>query len=301
MTWWQEVQKRFAFDLTWWQEFKKKFVSIPTWRQKLKTRFPTAPLVLRQENKRRHAPRVSHNFAVRIPLRQLEQTRFCWPFNNWRQTVIQPISTTTSVESRNCLNLSQPEPTTWANNLSQQIRTHSETVPETFRNTNVDNQGTNEDDFQSDPHPEAGLFRNQTTQHSGPEVGPYNCLLPAERNHLKGNIIFGNFLSFRSFSVSWQKFSSRVLKPAYYLSSGNFVQVSQKGNICVQRNIRGKIVFLNKKQFNFALGIWAKRFPLFVEKLLAGFFKLRSTCPDKTFEGNRFFEKISFFNHFRIC
>ena len=37
--------------------------------------------------------------------------------------------------------------------LNQQIRTHSGTVPETFRNTNVDNQGTNEDDSQSDPHP----------------------------------------------------------------------------------------------------------------------------------------------------
>ena len=42
--------------------------------------------------------------------------------------------------------------------LNQQIRTHSVTVPETFRNTNVDNQGTNEDDSQSDPHPEADLF-----------------------------------------------------------------------------------------------------------------------------------------------
>ena len=58
--------------------------------------------------------------------------------------------------------------------LDQQIRTHSGTVPETFRNTNVDNQGTNEDDTQSDSHPGAGLFRSQTTQHSGPEVGPYS-------------------------------------------------------------------------------------------------------------------------------
>ena len=40
--------------------------------------------------------------------------------------------------------------------LNQQIRTHSGTVPETFRNTNVDNQRTNEDDSQSDPHPEVG-------------------------------------------------------------------------------------------------------------------------------------------------
>ena len=61
--------------------------------------------------------------------------------------------------------------------LNQQIRTHSGTVPETFRNTNVDNQGTNEDDSKSDPDPEAGLFRSQTTQNSGPEVGPYTLTL----------------------------------------------------------------------------------------------------------------------------
>ena len=58
--------------------------------------------------------------------------------------------------------------------LNQHIRTHSGTVPETFRNTNVDNQGTNEDYSMSDPHPEAGLFRSQTTQNFGQEVGPYN-------------------------------------------------------------------------------------------------------------------------------
>ena len=57
--------------------------------------------------------------------------------------------------------------------LNQQIRMHSGTVPETFRNTNVDNQGTNEDDSMSDPHPEAGLFRSQTTQNCGQEVGPH--------------------------------------------------------------------------------------------------------------------------------
>ena len=53
--------------------------------------------------------------------------------------------------------------------VKQQIRTHSETVPGTFRNTNVENQGTNEDDSQSDPHPEAGIFRGQTTQNFGPK------------------------------------------------------------------------------------------------------------------------------------
>ena len=53
--------------------------------------------------------------------------------------------------------------------LNPQITTHSETVPGTFRNTNMENQGTNEDDSQSDPHPEAGIFRGQTSQSLGPK------------------------------------------------------------------------------------------------------------------------------------
>ena len=52
---------------------------------------------------------------------------------------------------------------------NQQINMHSETVPGTFRNTNVENQGTNEGDSQSDPHPEAGIFCGQTTQNLGPK------------------------------------------------------------------------------------------------------------------------------------
>ena len=53
--------------------------------------------------------------------------------------------------------------------LNQEIRMHSETVPGTFRNTNVENQGTSEDDSQSDPHLEAGIFRGQATQNFGPK------------------------------------------------------------------------------------------------------------------------------------
>ena len=40
--------------------------------------------------------------------------------------------------------------------LNPQVRTHSGTVPGTFRNTNVENQRTNEDYSQSDHHPEVG-------------------------------------------------------------------------------------------------------------------------------------------------
>ena len=68
--------------------------------------------------------------------------------------------------------------------LNPQIRTHSETVPGKFRNTNVENQGTNEDDSQSDPHPEAGIFRSQTTQNSGPEVGHDNSVLSLQAEQL---------------------------------------------------------------------------------------------------------------------
>ena len=53
--------------------------------------------------------------------------------------------------------------------MNQQIQTQSRTVSETFRNTNVENQGKKEDDSQSHPHPEAGIFCSQTTQNSGPE------------------------------------------------------------------------------------------------------------------------------------
>ena len=55
--------------------------------------------------------------------------------------------------------------------LNPQIRTPSGTVPATFRNTNMENQGTNEGDSPSDLHPEAGIFHSQITQNSGPEVG----------------------------------------------------------------------------------------------------------------------------------
>ena len=66
--------------------------------------------------------------------------------------------------------------------LNPQIRTHSRTVPGTFRNTSVENQGTNEDVSQSDLHPEAGIFRSKITQNSRPEVGhdSYITAVPAE-------------------------------------------------------------------------------------------------------------------------
>ena len=45
--------------------------------------------------------------------------------------------------------------------LNPQIQTHSGTVPGTFCNLIVENQGANEDQSPSAPHPEAGIFRSQ--------------------------------------------------------------------------------------------------------------------------------------------
>ena len=53
--------------------------------------------------------------------------------------------------------------------LNPLIHGHSGTATETSRNAYGTNQGTNEDDSQSDPHPEAGIFQSQTTRNSGPE------------------------------------------------------------------------------------------------------------------------------------
>ena len=48
---------------------------------------------------------------------------------------------------------------------------HSGTATETSRNVFSASQGTNKDDTQSNPHPEAGIFNNQMTQNCGPEGG----------------------------------------------------------------------------------------------------------------------------------
>ena len=54
------------------------------------------------------------------------------------------------------------------------IQGHSGTTVQTSRNAYRTNQGTNEDDSQSDPNPEAVLLQSQTTRNSGPEDGHDN-------------------------------------------------------------------------------------------------------------------------------
>ena len=46
---------------------------------------------------------------------------------------------------------------------------YSGATPEPARSALRNNQGTNEDDSQNDPHPEAGLFHGQSTRNAGPE------------------------------------------------------------------------------------------------------------------------------------
>ena len=51
--------------------------------------------------------------------------------------------------------------------MNRLIQDHSETAPETSQNAYGTSQGTNEDDSQSDLHPEAGVFQSQTIPNSG--------------------------------------------------------------------------------------------------------------------------------------
>ena len=55
--------------------------------------------------------------------------------------------------------------------MNPRIQGHSGIASETSRKSFSTNQGTNEDDSQIDTHPEAGIFRSETTRNSGPEVG----------------------------------------------------------------------------------------------------------------------------------
>ena len=47
------------------------------------------------------------------------------------------------------------------------IQGHSGATPDMSQNAFNTNQGTNEDDSQGDPHPEASIFGNQTMRNSG--------------------------------------------------------------------------------------------------------------------------------------
>ena len=55
--------------------------------------------------------------------------------------------------------------------LSPLIQGHSGSAPETSRNAYGINQGTNEDDSQSDPLPEARVSQRPTTQNADPDYG----------------------------------------------------------------------------------------------------------------------------------
>ena len=65
---------------------------------------------------------------------------------------------------------------------NRQVRTRSGTVPETFRNTNVENQEPNEDRSQDDPHPEVGpsVYQSRHSVDSEPDEAPHTPCLKAK-------------------------------------------------------------------------------------------------------------------------
>ena len=63
---------------------------------------------------------------------------------------------------------------------------YSGATPEPTRSTLRNNQGTNEDDSQNDPHPEAGLFHGQSPRNAGPEEG-HDMVTGVQRDRLCGH------------------------------------------------------------------------------------------------------------------
>ena len=63
------------------------------------------------------------------------------------------------------------------------LQGHSGATPEASQNLLSTSQGTNEDDSQNDPHPEAGLFHSQITQNSGPEED-HDMVTGVHREHV---------------------------------------------------------------------------------------------------------------------
>ena len=68
---------------------------------------------------------------------------------------------------------------------------YSGATPEPTRNALSNNQGTNEDDSQNDPHPEAGLFHGQTTRNTGPEEGHDMVTGATETNRNRLDMVTG--------------------------------------------------------------------------------------------------------------
>ena len=69
------------------------------------------------------------------------------------------------------------------------LQGHSGTTPETSRNVFSINQGTNEDDSQSNPHPKAGLLTSDREDHHDMAMG-----VQRERVHMVKTQFFGWFL-----------------------------------------------------------------------------------------------------------
>ena len=84
VTWREECRERVCANVTWWQELTKKS--------------HTAPPVYPQGSRKRTAPPVNRNSAVRTPLRRSKQTKVCWPSNSWQITTILRTFTITSTE-----------------------------------------------------------------------------------------------------------------------------------------------------------------------------------------------------------
>ena len=80
---------------------------------------------------------------------------------------------------------------------------HSGTTPEPTQNALNTSQGTNEDNSQNDPRPEAGLFHGQMTQNSGPEDDHYMLTGVNEQTRNGHDMVTGVQRETESAATTW--------------------------------------------------------------------------------------------------
>ena len=102
VTWWQEFKERLCAAVTWWEECRERVCANVTWWQELTKKSHTAPPVYPQGSRKRTAPPVNRNSAVRTHLRRSKQTKFCWPCNSWQIRTTLRTFIITSTEFPNC-------------------------------------------------------------------------------------------------------------------------------------------------------------------------------------------------------
>ena len=106
------------------------------------------------------------------------------------------------------------------------LQGQSGNTPETSGNASKTNQGTNEDDPQSDPHPEASIFSSQTIRNSGQETccdTVCSVVVPFQSGSVHGNYTYRIRASYMNYILWNDMFNTYRLHELHICAEGGYV------------------------------------------------------------------------------